>query len=75
MGIELPRPADTTLGELRASGWRPRSVKAEMRANLLAHLREGRSILPGILGYDDSVLPQLENAILAGQDVILLGER
>ena len=75
MTIELPRPADTTLGELRASGWRPRSVKEEMRANLLAHLREGRTILPGILGYDDSVLPQLENAILAGQDVILLGER
>jgi magnesium chelatase subunit I len=69
------RPADTTLGELRASGWQPRSVKAEMRANLLAHLREGRTILPGILGYDESVLPQLENAILAGQDVILLGER
>jgi magnesium chelatase subunit I len=75
MTIELPRPADITLGELRTSGWRPRSVKAEMRANLLAHLREGRTILPGILGYDESVLPQLENAILAGQDVILLGER
>ena len=46
-----------------------------MRANLLASLREGRSFLPGILGYDETVLPQLENAILAGQDVILLGER
>jgi magnesium chelatase subunit I len=69
------RPPDTTLGELRASGWRSRSVKEEMRANLLAHLREGRTFLPGILGYDETVLPQLENAILAGQDVILLGER
>ena len=69
------RPVDTTLGELRASGWRRRSVKEEMRANLLAHLREGRAFLPGILGYDETVLPQLENAILAGQDVILLGER
>ena len=69
------RPADTTLGELRESGWRSRSVKAEMRANLLARIREGRPFLPGILGYDDTVLPQLENAILAGQDVILLGER
>ena len=69
------RPADTTLGELRASGWRSRSVKEEMRANLLGHLREGRTFLPGILGYDETVLPQLENAILAGQDVILLGER
>src|SRR6185436_11842342 len=75
MTIELPRPADITLGELRTSGWRPRSVKAEMRANLLAHLREGRTILPGILGYDETVLPQLENALLAMQDVILLGER
>jgi len=69
------RPEETTLGELRTSGWRRRSVKEEMRANLLTHLGEGRTFLPGILGYDESVLPQLENAILAGQDVILLGER
>ena len=68
-------PAATTLGELRASGYRPRSVKAELRANLLDRLRRGDPFLPGILGYDDTVLPQLENAILAGQDVILLGER
>jgi len=69
------RPPDTTLGELRAAGYRCRSVKEEMRANLLAAIRDGRSFLPGILGYDETVLPQLENAILAGQDVILLGER
>ncbi len=69
------RPSDTTLGELRASGWQSRSVKAEMRANLLARIRYGDPFLPGILGYDETVLPQLENAILAGQDVILLGER
>jgi magnesium chelatase subunit I len=69
------RPPETTLGELRAAGYRSRSVKEEMRANLLVQLREGRPFLPGILGYDDTVLPQLENAILAGQDVILLGER
>ncbi len=72
---EAQRPADTTLGELRAAGYRPRSVKEEMRSNLLARLREGRPFLPGILGYEETVLPQLENAILAGQDVILLGER
>jgi magnesium chelatase subunit I len=71
----IDRPADTTLGALRASGWRSRSVKEELRANLLARLAAGESFLPGILGYDDTVLPQLENAILAGQDVILLGER
>jgi len=68
-------PATTTLRELHASGYRPRTVKAEMRANLIQRLRRGEPFLPGILGYDETVLPQLENAILAGQDVILLGER
>jgi len=68
-------PSIATLGELRASGYRPRSVKEEMRANLLGRLRSGEPFLPGILGYDETVLPQIENAILAGQDIILLGER
>ena len=75
MSVNPERPPDTTLGELRAAGYRSRRVKDEMRANLLAAIRDGRSFLPGILGYDETVLPQLENAILAGQDVILLGER
>ena len=69
------RPADTTLGELRAAGYRSRSVKEELRANLLERIRSNEPFLPGILGYEETVLPQLENAILAGQDVILLGER
>ncbi|MGH2401212.1 MAG: sigma 54-interacting transcriptional regulator [Candidatus Limnocylindria bacterium] len=69
------RPAATTLGELRAAGYRSRTVKEELRANLLSRIREGQPFLPGILGYEETVLPQLENAILAGQDVILLGER
>jgi magnesium chelatase subunit I len=69
------RPADTTLGELRATGYTPRTVKEEMRANLLKRIGAGEPFLPGILGYDETVLPQLENAILARQDVILLGER
>src|SRR5918998_3418210 len=73
--MTTPRPADTTLGELRAGGWRSRTVKEELRANLLAGMRAGQPFLPGILGYDETVVPQLENAILAGQDVILLGER
>src|ERR1051326_812870 len=68
-------PTASTLGELRRSGWRRRTVKEEMRANLLDRIRHGESLLPGILGYDETVLPQIENAILAGQDVILLGER
>jgi len=69
------RPAIGTLGELRAAGYRSRSVKEEMRANLVDRLRRGESLLPGIIGYDETVLPQVENAILAGQDIILLGER
>jgi magnesium chelatase subunit I len=69
------RPTDTTIGELRASGYRPRSVKEEMRGNLLGKIRSAEALLPGILGYDETVLPQIENAILAGQDIILLGER
>jgi magnesium chelatase subunit I len=68
-------PAISTLGALRDSGYHPRSVKEEMRANLVRRLRDGEPLLPGILGYDDTVLPQIENAVLAGQDIILLGER
>jgi len=75
MTDRVPRPDDTTLGELRAAGWRSRSVKEELRANLLGRIGADEPFLPGILGYDETVLPQLENAILAGQDVILLGER
>jgi magnesium chelatase subunit I len=71
----MTHPAASTLGELRASGWQPRTVKEEMRANLLQRIRSGEPLLPGILGYDETVLPQIENAILAGQDLILLGER
>jgi len=71
----VDRPADTTLGELRAAGYRSRTVKEELRANLLARIRDNQPFMPGILGYGETVLPQLENALLAGQDVILLGER
>ena len=70
-----PVPTPRTLGELRASGWRPRTVKEEMRANLLARLGEGREVFPGVLGFEDTVLPAVENAILAGQDLVFLGER
>jgi magnesium chelatase subunit I len=65
----------TTLGELRATGWQPRSVKQEIRDNLVGRLRRGERIFPGIVGYEESVLPQVENAILSGQDIIFLGER
>ena len=65
----------TTLGELRASGWASRSVKDEVRTNAIERIRAGEALFPGVLGYDDTVLPQLENALLAGHDVIFLGER
>jgi magnesium chelatase subunit I len=65
----------TTIGELRASGYEDRSVKQELRANLLAKLERGEELFPGILGFQDTVLPGLERGILAGHDLILLGER
>ena len=68
-------PLPRTLGELKASGWRPRTVKQELRANLLVRLAEGREIMPGVIGYSESVIPAIENAILAGQDLVFLGER
>ena len=64
-----------SLGELRASGWSPRPVKDEMRANLVRKLREQSTLFPGIQGYEDSVIPQIVNAVLARQDFILLGLR
>lgn len=64
-----------TLGELRASGYATRSVKDEMRANLIAKLRGGERLFPGILGYEETVVPQIVNAILAKHNFILLGLR
>ncbi|HMK62512.1 MAG TPA: magnesium chelatase, partial [Acidimicrobiales bacterium] len=65
----------TTLGELRASGWEPVPVHEEIRRNAVARIAEGRTLVDGVLGFDDTVLPQLENALLAGHDIIFLGER
>jgi magnesium chelatase subunit I len=64
-----------TLGELRASGYQPQTVKEEMRKNLIQKLRKGDDIFPGIIGYEETVIPQIENAILSGQDIVFLGER
>jgi len=66
---------ETTLGALRASGYPDRTVKEELRSNLLSRLELGQELFPGILGFDDSVIPGLERGILAGHDLILLGER
>ncbi|MGH2539126.1 MAG: sigma 54-interacting transcriptional regulator [Actinomycetota bacterium] len=68
-----PRP--TTLGALRASGFPDRTVKGELRENLLSKLATGEELFPGLVGFDDSVLPALERGILAGHDLIMLGER
>ena len=64
-----------TLGALRASGFLDRTVKQELRGNLLAKLTSGEELFPGLVGFEDSVLPALERGILAGHDLILLGER
>jgi magnesium chelatase subunit I len=64
-----------TLGELKAQGYRPRTVKQELRHNLIRKIEAGDELFPGIVGYEESVIPQIENAILSGQDIIFLGER
>ena len=64
-----------TLGELKASDYQPCSVREEMRRNLIAAMESGASFFPGILGYQQTVLPSIENAVLSGHDMIYLGER
>src|SRR6266571_257280 len=64
-----------TIGELRDSGYIVLSVKEEMRKNLIQKIRDGEELFPGIIGYEETVIPQIENAILSGQDIIFLGER
>src|SRR5499426_2074059 len=64
-----------TLGELRQSGYRSRPVKQEVRDNLVCKLRSGETLFPGIIGYDETVIPQLVNAVLSRHNFILLGLR
>jgi magnesium chelatase subunit I len=70
-----PPGLPATLGELRATGHELLAVKDEIRRNLIALMRSGRPRFPGVVGFDDTVLPDLERALLAGHDVVLLGER
>ncbi len=72
-GVLMPQPA--TLGQLKESGYRTRPVREELRENLLDKLRSGEPVFTGIVGYEDTVVPAVENAILAGHDIIFLGER
>src|ERR1700677_4752163 len=73
--LRPPAELARTLGELRASGWKSVPVAEELRRNTMKRIAAGENLVPGVLGFDDTVIPQLENAILAGHDVILLGER
>ncbi len=70
-----PEGLAKTFGELKASGYQVLPVKAEVRRNLINRLRDKQPLFPGVMGYDDTVVPQLTNAILGLQDIILLGER
>jgi len=65
----------TTLGELKKAGYKPQSVKLEMRENLIESLRSGKKLFKPIKGYEDTVIPQLETAILSRHNLILLGLR
>ncbi len=64
-----------TIGELQASGWKSRSVKDELRTNLIRKLKSGEKLFPGIVGFDESVVPAIINAILSRHNFILLGLR
>src|SRR3954463_5243733 len=68
-------PAIHTVGQLRESGHQQKTLRQELRENLLDALRQGRDPWPGLHGFESTVIPQLERAVLAGHDVVLLGER
>ena len=72
---EVPSDLPRTLGALRASGWVSRPVKEEIRTNAVIRIAAGEPLFAGVLGYEDTVMPQLENALIAGHDVVFLGER
>lgn len=71
--LTTPRP--TTLRQLRESGWASKSVKDELRDNLLAGLKRGDDLFPGIVGYENTVVPEINIAVLAGHDILFLGEK
>src|SRR4051794_40600641 len=68
-------PSPATVGQLRESGWVSVPVKVELRRNAVARIQAGEPLFPAVIGYEETVFPQLENALLAGHDVIFLGER
>ena len=68
-------PPESTLGELRRAGFEARTIRAEVRSNLVEKLRNREPLFGGIHGYGDTVVPALENALLSGHDLVFLGER
>jgi hypothetical protein len=75
MPTTLTASKPVTLRALRSSGWRSRSVKAELRENLTRALAAGEELFPGIVGYDATVIPEVVHAVLAGHDMLFLGEK
>ena len=69
----MSRPG--TVGELKESGYKPRTVKQELRDNVIARLRKNEPLFPGIVGFDDTVIPQIVNALLSKHDILFLGHR
>src|SRR3979409_1476248 len=69
----MNRPS--TIGELRKAEYDVPDIKTEMRRNLVRMMRDGADLFPGIVGYEETVIPNIENAIIAGQDIVFLGER
>src|SRR5260221_5632589 len=65
----------TTLGELKASGYQPKSIKEEIRQNLITKLKAKETTFPGIVGYEDSVIPDVERALLSKHNILFLGLR
>jgi len=75
VSMESTVPRARTLKELRESGWVSRSVKEEIRENFIRALERGEELFPGIIGYDDTVIPEISLAILSGHDMLFLGEK
>jgi magnesium chelatase subunit I len=71
--LTTAKPA--TLKQLRESGWRSKPVKQEIRDNFVAALAAGEELFPGIIGFDDTVVPEINNALIAGHDILFLGEK
>src|SRR4051795_11969397 len=70
-----PSRRPTTLQQLRDSGWESKSVKDEIRSNFLRQLQSGEDLFPGIVGYENTVIPEINIALLAGHDMLFLGEK